>query len=112
MTIDEPFTIDDRDVTLSGLLADGSPFSFDLNPRRSTEILGDFFDTRATLTVTLASAVLLGDCNLDGEVTFADIPSFIAVLAAGSFLAEADCNLDDEVTFADIGPFIAILASQ
>jgi len=54
----------------------------------------------------------LGDCNQDGEVTFADIPSFIAVLQAGSFLAEADCNEDGEVTFADIPAFIAILQMQ
>ena len=27
----QPFTITDRDVTLSGVLADGEPFSFDLN---------------------------------------------------------------------------------
>ena len=43
--------IGDRDVTLSGLLSDGTPFNFDLN---STDIRGkDFFDPHATLTVTL-----------------------------------------------------------
>jgi len=46
-----PLTIDDRDVTLSGLLADGSPFIFDLN---STFVSGaDHFNTDAHLTVTL-----------------------------------------------------------
>ena len=52
---------------------------------------------------------LLGDVNLDGEVTFGDIPSFIEVLRAGDFLEQADCNQDGEVTFADIPSFIGIL---
>jgi len=52
---------------------------------------------------------LLGDANLDGEVTFADIPSFIAALQAGTFLSEADVNEDGEVSFADIPAFIEIL---
>jgi hypothetical protein len=58
-----PFTISNRNVTLSGLLADGSPFSFDLmttNPPNS-----DFFATGAVLTVTLAQP---GDFDNDGDV--------------------------------------------
>ena len=39
----DPFVIDGRDVIFSGLLADGSPFSFDL----------ENFSPNATLTVTL-----------------------------------------------------------
>ena len=98
-------TIDDRDVILSGLLADGSAFSFDLN---STFTLDeDFFSPYATLT--LFSTVLLGDCDLDGAVTFADIPPFIQILTSGGFLAEADVDQDGAVTFSDIGPFIEIL---
>ena len=31
LVVGEAFPVTDRDVTLSGLLADGSPFSFDLN---------------------------------------------------------------------------------
>lgn len=54
---------------------------------------------------------MLGDVNQDGEVTFADIPSFIEILIAGSFLDEADCNQDGEVTFADIPSFIEILTA-
>lgn len=46
----EAFTITDRDVTLSGILSDGTPFSFDLNSQRN---LGDYFDPEAILTVTL-----------------------------------------------------------
>ena len=57
LTFNESFTILDRgeDLVLTGLLTDGSPFSFDLN---STDVLGDdFFDPDAKLTVTLVSAV-------------------------------------------------------
>lgn len=68
LTLNDPFTIVDRDVTLSGLLADGSPFSFDLN---STNLFGeeDYFDPNATLTVTL---ILPGDFNMDGAVDALD----------------------------------------
>ena len=51
----------------------------------------------------------LGDVNQDGEVTFADIPSFIEVLLSDNFLDEADCNQDGVVDFADIPAFIEIL---
>ena len=41
---------------MSGLLADGSSFEFDLNPSRF--FLGDFFDTDANVTVTLTSTAI------------------------------------------------------
>lgn len=46
------FTIDARDVSLTGLLADGSAFDFDLNTSDSV-LVGDIFEVGATLTVTL-----------------------------------------------------------
>jgi hypothetical protein len=46
-------TITDRDVTLSGLLADGEQFSFDLNTTRLS-FENDYFSPEATLTVTIA----------------------------------------------------------
>lgn len=55
---------------------------------------------------------LLGDVNLDGLVSFLDIPSLIAVLQSGDFQAEADCNMDGVVNFFDISPFIEILNAQ
>ena len=58
----------------------------------------------------LPFAILLGDVNRDGEVTFLDIASFISVLVAGDFQAQADINGDNAVNFADIQPFIQILA--
>ena len=54
--------------------------------------------------------MLLGDCNLDGEVNFLDISPFIVFLSGGTFLEQADCNQDGEVNFMDISPFINILS--
>ena len=55
------------------------------------------------------SPFVLGDSNQDGIVSFSDIPAFIALLQAGTFLAEADTNGDGEVSFSDIPLFIDIL---
>lgn len=53
LVLGEAFTIFDRDVALSGLLSDGSAFSFDLN---SDFLQGqDRFAPGSTLTVTLTS---------------------------------------------------------
>lgn len=51
LTPDELFTITDRNVRLEGMLADGSPFSFNLSSNGNFN--ADFFHTTATLTVTL-----------------------------------------------------------
>jgi len=67
LTLNVPLTIIDRDVTLSGLLANGSPFSFDLNSTVAAS--ADYFDPGATLTVTL---ILPGDFDFDGDVDGAD----------------------------------------
>ena len=107
------FTIPDREVTLSGLFADGSPFSFDLNIVNATN--QNFFSTGATLTVTLVSAdpeIILGDCNLDGVVDFFDISPFIGSITTDSFLAQADVNQDGSIDFFDIAPFIDILTGN
>ena len=104
----EAFTINDRDVTLSGLLADGTPFSFELN---STVSFGeDFFAPDATLTVTLSGG-LLGDVNKDGVVDFLDISPFISVLSTGGFQNEADIDSSGTVDLLDISPFIVLLSS-
>lgn len=64
-----PYEIDDRDVTLSGVLSDGTAFSFDLNSVHPSSITDDFFDLNAYLTVTLAPP---GDFTGEGKVTGAD----------------------------------------
>ena len=91
----------------SSLLAAGDPRAVDPDGVNSgfhvlngIQIVGEF------------PALLLGDTNLDAEVTFDDIPSFIAILQGGTFLAQADCNQDGVVDFADIPAFIAILQAS
>ena len=109
LVVGEAFTINERDVTLSGLLADGSPFSFDLN---TSQIGGqDFIASNATLRVTVAGVLepLLGDVNLDNAVDFLDIAPFITRLVDEEFQAEADIDGSGTVDFLDIAPFIAIL---
>ena len=49
---------------------------------------------------------------MNGVVEFADIVPFIAILQAGTFMAEADTNEDGEVGFEDIPQFVAILQEQ
>ena len=65
--------------------------------------------------VSTASAVpdpeiILGDCNLDGDVNFLDISFFITILSDSDYLSQADTNEDGVVNFFDISPFIAILS--
>lgn len=65
----------------------------------------------AEITVQIpGTGVLLGDVDLDGEVTFLDIQPFIAVLSGNGFQLEADCDESGVVDFLDISVFIAILA--
>ncbi len=51
LTPGDQLVITARDVVIEGLLADGSPFSFDLD--NSSSSVSNNFDTTATLTVTL-----------------------------------------------------------
>jgi len=104
----EAFTVTDRDGAITGLLADGQPFSFPLNTGFS---INGNFSSDATLTVTLDALVLLGDVNRDGMVNFSDIVPFIGVLSAGGVQAEADINQDGMVDFLDVVPFILALTN-
>ncbi len=72
-----------------------------------------FDGNEVTLVIVVPPGLppMLGDCNQDGEVTFADIPTFIEILSSGGFLMEADCNEDCQVDFADISSFIVILTA-
>ena len=109
LQVGQPFVVADRDVTLTGVLADGEPFSFNLT---STFSPNDFFSPDATLTVTLDGPVMLGDLNLDGVVNFLDISPFILVLSTnGGFQAEGDIDKSGTVDFLDISGFIGLLSS-
>ena len=86
--------------------AGGGWSDFDLTP--SGLLVRDII--RDWNTCVEVPGVLLGDCNLDGEVNFLDISPFIVLLSGGTFLEQADCNQDGEVNFMDISAFINILS--
>ena len=70
---------------------------------------GSLFGLNSLSVVSPESAVVLGDCNLDGVVNFSDISAFVGILQSGTYVAQADCNEDGAVSFPDISSFIAIL---
>jgi len=61
------------------------------------------------LRVSVASAVVLGDVNLDGNVNALDISGFINRLTTGTYQAEADINEDLAVNALDISGFVSCL---
>jgi hypothetical protein len=99
LTLDAAFTITDRDVTLSGLLDDGSPFSFDLN---SVNVAGmDFFDPAALLNITLTK--LAGDLNGDGFVGIADLNIVLGNWNAGTPPTASTANIPEPGTVSLLG---------
>ena len=86
-------------------------WNFDLIDQNFGTIRSDMLNL-AIAAQEQRSNILLGDCNLDGEVNFLDISPLIALLTSSNFLEQADCNLDGAVDFLDIAPFIAILTGN
>jgi len=62
-----------------------------------------------------ASDVLVGDINLDGEVTIGDVTALIDILLSsaidGSVVERADLNHDGEVSIGDVTALIDLLLS-
>jgi hypothetical protein len=101
----QQFEISDRNVTLTGVLEDGSSIETSLNTN-----FGGFFSSEpdgaaagATVTVTMVAAV--GDLNADGVVDAGDINLFPDQLGlAGTdpdFDSAFDFNGDGQITLAD-----------
>lgn len=72
------------------------------------------------LTLQCASAVLAGDLNCDGAVSFGDINPFVLVLVDAEIwqekypacpLLNGDLSGDGAVDFADINPFVDLLSA-
>lgn len=119
LVLGQRFIVSDRNVTLTGTLSDGSTFSNLLDPVTSGlnfdpefgELIPGVASNFAIVSVTLVQSLpVLGDVNLDGEVNFADIPSFIDVLQSGDFQFEADLDSNETVNFEDIPLFILLLS--
>jgi hypothetical protein len=99
LVVDQPLAIMERSVTLSGLFADGSPFSFDLN----TPVTNfDYFGIGSLVTVTrVAPITMAGDYDNNGTVDAADYLVWRNTLGqSGSSLA-ADGNRNGAVDTGD-----------
>jgi hypothetical protein len=98
LTENSAAVISKRDVVLSGVLADGSPFTLDL--RSTNNVSGhDYFNPASNLTVTL---VLPGDYNSDGVVDAADYTVWRDALGKSVAIGSgADGNFDGWVNDAD-----------
>ena len=68
--------------------------------------------TDVTAPDVLSLPTLMGDVNLDSEVNFLDISTFISILSTSDFQAEADMDGSGEVDFLDISPFISVLSGS
>jgi len=96
LTPNVPFTIYERNVTLTSLLADGSSFSLDLN---STDESGeDYFDFGALLSVTLIQpGDFDGDFDDDGDVDgddFLELQQGLGTIYDATDLADWEANYD------------------
>lgn len=96
LTVGQPFTIHDRDVSFSGTLADGSPFDFMLisaHPDQGGADV-DHFAHEAILTVTLVPSA---DFNFDLAVDEQDLARWESSYGVDD-LADADNDGDSDGT--------------
>ena len=106
--------INDRNVTLAGVLADGSAFSFELDTTVPADLgagSGDFFSSAGSVSVTLVAS--LGDFDENGVVDCDDLDGYIGNLetavVAGTPEAALDFNGDGMLTLADANSTITDL---
>ena len=92
--------------------ADGSGLSLERADLSANGNLASSWVAAAPTPGAFESDFLLGDANLNSVVDFSDIPAFIAILQAGTYLDQADVNRDGVVDFADIPFFIDLLSQQ
>ncbi|WP_442485027.1 dockerin type I domain-containing protein [Aeoliella sp. SH292] len=100
LSLGEPFQVTQRDVTLSGILADGTPVSFELNSSGSSQ--DHFFSASAVVTITRVEVTRLpGDFNSDGQVNLADYTVWRDSLGQTGAGLAADGNGDSVVDARD-----------
>ena len=109
LAVGETRIISQRNVDLAATLEDGSFFDVFLD----STIRGlqpDAATFNSTVMITgVASLVILGDLNDDGNVSFLDISPFIDVLSGNATNEAADINQDGTADLLDISPFIELL---
>jgi len=104
LTTNVAFPIADRDVSLTGLLADGSAFSFDLN---STFFSGeDYFDVGALLNLTLVAP---GDFDVDLDV---DGNDFLRWQSGFGGIYDEDDFADWEGNFGMAAPAVSVVVPE
>ena len=69
----------------------------------------DWMDSQLDFDPT---AVLLGDVNLDGEESIADVDAVINMILSGNTAAEGDANGDGEINIADINFVIDVILKK
>ena len=60
-------------------------------------------------TIEIEGSYLLGDVNLDDEISLLDIAPFVELLQSNQFLLEADTNFDGQVNVEDIDGFVDLI---
>ena len=73
------------------------------------QLAGEIVDN---IQVWVQSSFLLGDVNLDGQVTLLDVQPFVDRIAQGEFQEEADTNQDGAVNLLDVNSFVILLTGQ
>jgi hypothetical protein len=98
MSPGQPFTLTDRSGVLSGVLADGSPFSVKLN---SSSYPFQLIEEEALVTLTLTP--IDGDFNADGFVNSEDLALWTAGYGASGAAThpQGDADHDLDVDGAD-----------
>jgi len=108
-------TFDYYSVTISTMIySEGHEYfwlvsGYGVNGYRTTDTGPAIGVDNIDFRVSLASAVVLGDVNLDGNVNALDISGFINRLTTGTYQAEADINQDLAVNALDISGFVSCL---
>ena len=94
-----------------GVISDGTTSigEVEVNNLGAAQLAGEIVDN---IQVWVQSSVLLGDVNLDGQVTLLDVQPFVDRIINNEFQDEADTNQHGAVDLLDVNPFVVLLTGQ